>query len=217
MASYSQNKKQKTQCFPDKWEVCHHPFELFFIPPNADKLVIGTFPTYHKNYQATFNFFYGGETNPFWEVFGKVYNKQFKHYAGELAVKERKQLLIDNKVGITDMLKICYRKNGSSKDQDLYPIDLNDVFDLLDKNTCISRLILTSRTEVYGALGLLETYFLQKGLELKKGKIRPDKIMETNFDYLGRNIQVLIPYSTSPTNTHSTPELLFEMYKYCLE
>ncbi len=205
-----------TKWIPDSWEVCEHPLEPH-IEPGSTKLIIGTFPTRQVNYRNTFKFYYAGEQNRFWEVITEVFKPDFKNFKGEEAVRERKDFFSKNKIGITDMVRKCWRRNDSSLDENLYPIILTDVFKILREVSSINTLVLTSRTKVLGALGLLETYFIQQGLILGAIEKGIDRIWKTKFDFEGRSIKVLIPYSTSPTNTHGTMPKLIEMYKTCFK
>ncbi len=197
------------------WVVCTHPFATF-IPSNATKLIIGTFPTHQKNYESTFKFYYGGEENRFWKVLERVFNYTFEYTTGIAALEERENFLVERKIGITDMLQMCYRQNGNSQDKHLSPIILRDVFGFLEKFPLIEKIILTSRTEVYGALGLLYTYFMQQGRELKKATERSGRILETSFLFGSKTIKVLVPHSTSPSNDHVTFNELVKMYETCL-
>lgn len=200
----------------DTYNIEKHPFEEF-IPQDTKYLIIGTFPTYIDNH--TFNFFYSGKDNAFWKIIEQVFKYSFKSTHDESAVDERKKLLKEKKLGITDMHQLCYRKNSYSTDENLFPIVLNDIFHILKKNTKIDRLILTSRTNVFGALGLLKTYFLQKGKVLEEPMRRDDKILQGSFQFKGRIVNVLVPYSPSPRLIEKGTTTMYElvsMYKYCL-
>lgn len=192
-----------------------HPFETF-IEDDAKYLIIGTFPIQIKNLQ--FDFYYSGKENYFWKIMEYVFNYEFKFHSGNDAVIERKQFLSNRKIGMTDMYEKCYRKNGFSTDESLFIITLRDIFSMLEKHPTIDTLILTSRTEVIGALGLLKTYFIQNNLELRKPE-KYDKIMISDFVFNERKIEVLVPYSPSArvvgegkTNVNEVAE----MYRYCL-
>lgn len=200
----------------DNYEIEEHPFETF-VPENAEVLIIGTFPTHNNNHR--FNFFYSGKDNSFWSIIEQVFKLSFQHDIGNKAVEERKAFLKSKGIGITDMHEKCYRKNGYSTDENLFPIILKDIFAILDEHASIKRIVLTSRTEVFGALGLLKTYFLQKGLELEQPEKRTDKVLEGSFVYKEREIEVLVPYSPSPRLIEkgtTTMEELVKMYRQCL-
>ncbi|MCG3167387.1 MAG: hypothetical protein POELPBGB_03177 [Bacteroidia bacterium] len=200
----------------DTYTVETHPFETF-IPAAATHLIIGTFPTHQQNF--TFNFYYSGENNNFWKIIEEVFNHKFKHSDGDAAVEERKKFLTNKRVGITDMIIKCYRRNNKSTDENLFPIILQDVFSIIDNHKEITTLVLTSRTEVFGALGLLKTYFLQRNLEFGNLERRSDKVMTGNFKRENRIIDVVVPYSPSyrlTKNGKTTNEELVKMYKSCL-
>lgn len=200
----------------DTYEVEEHPFETY-IPSNATRLIIGTFPTYKDNYKV--NFFYSGQDNLFWNVLENVFNTELIYNEGEIAVIERKKLLKDNNIGITDMLLKCYRKNKWSSDESLFPIVHNDIFEILKTNRAIRTLVLTSRTKIYGALGLLETLFLQRSIDFDWPVKRKDNILEGKFEFNRTTYNILVPYSPSPRLIKggiTTKADLIEMYRCCL-
>lgn len=197
-----------------KYTCINHPFEPF-IPKGAKTLVIGTFPTRSGNFQ--FPFYYSGKDNRFWPVMENVYRLRFKHHAGKNAVDERKEFLASKQIGITDMLLKCYRLAEKSQDKHLYPILLNDIFSILDQHDSIDCLLLTSRTEVYGALGLLNIHFQSEGRTLEYPVRNRHNILEGGFQHNTRNIEILVPISPSPSAEKSADlETLIEMYKLCL-
>jgi G:T/U-mismatch repair DNA glycosylase len=201
----------------DIFEIEDHPFGNY-IPQGSKYLIVGTFPTHRRNF--AFDFFYSGGDNVLWGMLGKVFGYSFEHAKGEEAVAERKQFLEKKGIGMTDMLEKCYRKNNFSTDENLFPIKLMNIFSLLDKHETINRLILTSRGDVIGALGLLKTYFLQNNLILDEPKKRSDRIVEGNFAHRGREIDILVPYSPSPRVTEKnliTPAEHVQMYRSCFK
>lgn len=201
----------------DVYNIEKHPFDTVTFP-GVKYLVIGTFPTHKDNFR--YDFFYSGKENLFWEIIETVFKHTFQFHSDKKAVKERQDFLKAKNIGMTDMYEMCYRKNNYSTDENLFPIILTDIFSLLDKNSTIERLILTSRTEVFGALGLLKTYFLQKHKVFPTIVKRPDKIMEGQFRFKERDIKIFIPYSPSPrllNDNRTTKYELFEMYKVCLK
>lgn len=199
----------------DDWEICKHPFATH-VKPGATRLIIGTFPTYQDNYKNTFEFYYAGERNRFWEVINEVFKPDFKYYNGSEAKKEREEFFFKNGIGITDMHEKCWRRNKSSLDKDLYPIILTDVFKILREFNTIKTIILTSRTGPMSALGLLRTYFIQQDRNLEDSVEDIFRIKRTEFEFEGRVIKVLVPHSTSSTNDKVTMSQLIAMYKKCL-
>lgn len=193
-----------------------HPFGSF-VPNKAKQLILGTFPTHKDNWR--FDFFYSGQNNLFWEILAQVFGHHFQYFEGENAVAERKLVLSENKIGLADMHEMCYRRNTCSTDESLFTIVMTDVFSILKQNPSIERIILTSRTEIIGALGLLKTYFLQQGMELNEPLKRDDKILEGHFENMGKKIKLFVPYSPSfrlISKKITTLDELVSMYRHCL-
>lgn len=201
----------------DKFEIENHPFGSY-IPHGSKYLIVGTFPTHRRN--LAFEFFYSGGDNVLWGMLGEVFGYSFEHTKGDKAVTERKQFLDVNNIGMTDMLEKCYRKNNLSTDENLFPIKWMDIFSLLNEYESINRLILTSRGDAIGALGLLKTYFIQNDLVLAEPHMRKDRILEGHFVHRGRKIDVLVPYSPSPRVVEKkliTPAEHVQMYRSCFK
>lgn len=197
-----------------KYSCLNHPFETF-VPTGAKTLIVGTFPTRPTNLR--YQFFYSSETNRFWPVMEGVFGIKFQHHSGVRAVNERKEFLTEKRIGITDMLLKCYRLAEKSQDKHLHPILLNDIFLLLDKHTTIECLLLTSRTEIYGALGLLNMYFLSEGRKLDYPLKNGHNILEGSFSHQNKDVELLVPISPSTSAEESADlETLIKMYKLCL-
>jgi G:T/U-mismatch repair DNA glycosylase len=176
------------------YEVEDHPFKTL-ITRKSKCLVIGTFPTYKDNFQ--FNYYYSGTKNLFWKILEKVFNHPFQHTSGKEAVAERNDFLNEHNIGITDMVAKCYRKNRWSGDENIFPIILQNIFKTIDDGESLQRLILTSRTDVVGALGLLKTFFIQNGLNLPDPVSREDNIKQIHLIHKNRAIEILVPFSPS--------------------
>src|SRR5882672_1294497 len=97
-----------------------HPWPPF-IPKHATKLLLGTFPTREEN-RKTYNFFYPNVSNRFWQTLSHVaMKKPLQYFKGDLAIEERKNILIKLEMGIADMGHQVLRQNNTSLDQHLFP------------------------------------------------------------------------------------------------
>jgi hypothetical protein len=119
---------------------------------------------------------------------------------------------------ITGMIEMCYRKEISSQDRDIIPVKLRDIFAILDQNQTIDTLILTTRSGILSAEGLLKTLFLIHKEKLVLQKIYNDVLIgEFNRE---RSIKVLVPYSTSRSYHQDDPkkyQQVEKMYAYCFD
>jgi hypoxanthine-DNA glycosylase len=207
MTTYYQNKEE--------YIFDYHKFSSE-IPINAKWLIIGTFPTLEKNLE--YKFYYSSKTNIFWRVIEEIFAYKFIHHKNEIAILERKDFLKENRIGMTDIIEMCFRKVNSSQDQSIIPIKLRDIFTLLDNFNTIDTIILTSRSGIISSEGLFKTLFLMdnKTLNLKKNE---NGIRVGEFER-GRKIKVLVPYSTSKSYHKDEPkkyDQVKKMYAYCFD
>ena len=196
------------------YETCRHPF-VSYIPKDSRFLVLGTFPTHADN--SDFDFFYGNNKNYFWEIMQDVHGGRLISNKGTAAVAERQAYLESHQFGISDMLQMCYRKDGRSGDEYLYPIKFLNLFNILEEHKCIDRLILTSRADIVGALGLLKTYLLQQDHPHSLPRVLANKVVSMNFHYSDRKIEVMVPYSPSSRFINDIAILgtVKKMYRFC--
>ena len=198
----------------NSFEVESHPFETS-IPNNSKTIIVGTFPTHQKN--RLFEWYYGGEGNRFWKVIEGVLEHTFTHDMKNRALEERQEIMNKYGIAMTDMVKRCYRKNTLSQDHHLFPIELTDLIELLNKNQSIDTVIFTSRTKVIGALGLFETLLHQKNLQIPKMTNRQG-MLEGWLPLHHADISLLVPYSPSKTLSEkdfANTDKLISMYKSC--
>ena len=185
-----------------------HPW-LPFIPINADKIILGTFPTVESN-RGAYEFFYPNPNNDFWKVIFKVANKELEDYKDEEPVKIRKQILSDLRMGIADMGKRILRQKESSKDDNLFPIEYTDIFSILDNNPAIKKIIITSSSGGNSVLSWFQDYCILNKfrLDFKKSNLP----IETTLHYNEYEIKIEIvssPSRLSPIKGDS----LFQMYR----
>ncbi|HCC34436.1 MAG TPA: hypothetical protein DEQ02_01890 [Ruminococcaceae bacterium] len=126
-----------------------HPYEPY-VPQNAEKLIIGTIPPYRfcikplKLFARDVNFFYGSRDSAFWELLSAATGKEFDYENTEAAVNQRKDLLRELKIGITDVIKSCIHKDGKSDDKSLEDEEEKKLKKLLSQNSKINTFLYTS-------------------------------------------------------------------------
>lgn len=148
----------------------------------------------------------------------KVFDFKFRFHEGERAKLEREEFLGRFNIGITDMHKECYRKDNSSSDNDLYPVRLTDILNILDRFKAINTIVFTSRTEAVGAFGLFNTYLYLVGLEMVKTERLNDGLLKGEFVHKMKTYRIWVPYSPSQRSQISKTlglKGLAKMYKKC--
>lgn len=181
-----------------------HPFEPF-IPNNATKLIIGTIPPerfFKKNLsECDVNFYYGSHDNAFWKLISEIANIDFLRKNNSEEIDKRKNFLSNNGIGICDIVKKTYRKNGSSLDRDLDIVEFLDIADILEKHPTINTLIYTSDS---GGVKSFMTKYLKSKFSKEICHRTIDKTQRKySLEINNRKYNVEILYSPSPTALRS--------------
>jgi len=170
-----------------------HPWN-WYIPDGCETVVVGTFPPTRRNW--SFDFFYPNKNNYFWKLIARIAGHSLLYNSGEEAVNERKELLNQLKLGVSDMGQIIRRKTDSSLDQNLEIVAYMDIFKLLRENPSVRKLIFTSSSGKSSAIGWFKDYLSIHRIPFKilQGK-RP---LRTSISISGKLLEIVILYSTSP-------------------
>lgn len=207
MIAESNNKKTRLL------EQEEHPWR-FYIPENCRVLVIGTFPPTTKNW--SFPFFYPNKRNRFWNIMEALAASPLSSYEGELAVVERKKLLDQLKVGVTDMGAIVLRADNSSLDEKLTQHTFTDIIHLLETHPSIERLLFTSSSGSVSAWGWFKQYLTAKGIPHRFVLGKKPCVMECVL--AGRTIALVVAYSTSPRASNRVSfDAMVDMYRVALD
>ncbi len=180
-----------------------HPWN-WYIPVAASKLLIGTFPTDIRNRKHSF--FYCSSTNRFWEVLSVVAGRPFELLSGINAIEERKMILDKLKLGLTDMGKVIYRQQGSSKDHSLFPIEFMDIVQILNEYQTITTLIVSGSTQGNSSLSWFSIFCSLNNIKLNVKELK--KQLATEITIADRSVKVLLAYSSSRLSRITTEKLV---------
>jgi G:T/U-mismatch repair DNA glycosylase len=140
-----------------------------FTPPGATGLLIGTFPSvlvreaFGRLRPTDTDFFYGSIDNNFWPDMGAIYNRSFRFDRSEEAVQQRKDLLDDLKLALSDAVFAC-ETSGSAMDTALQHIELNEhLIATLDHTPTITTLYFTSSSGKVNAESLTLRLLKERG------------------------------------------------------
>ena len=169
-----------------------HPWK-WYVPAGAKSIIIGTFPPTFRNW--SYNYFYPNKNNFFWRILARIAGKPLQYFSGEEAVEERRNILDQLKIGVSDMGKIIRRTDGNSSDENLEIVEYMDIFRILEENPSLRKIIFTSSTGKSSAIGWFKSYLALRGINFRipKGK-RP---LQTTVQIAGKDIEVVLLYSTS--------------------
>lgn len=185
-----------------------HPWSEY-IPEGADKLILGTFPTREEN--RAFKFFYPNRKNRFWGILSKLANLELSDGAkfnSELAVIERKKILDVLRLGISDIGLRVLRQNNSSSDDNLFPLEFKNIFQILDEYPSIETIIITSKSGANSVFSWFRTYCKINDITLPSLSDFEKNLNSMQIEIHNRNINIVIACSTSRATSMSEDYLL---------
>ncbi|HIF50592.1 MAG TPA: DNA-deoxyinosine glycosylase [Thiotrichaceae bacterium] len=96
------------------------------VKSDATILILGSMPG-QKSLDE--NQYYAHPRNNFWPIMFQLFNVK-----NDLVYEQRKQLLLDNKIAVWDVLKSCYREGSLDSDIDNSSIEANDFVSFFENN-----------------------------------------------------------------------------------
>lgn len=149
-----------------KNDISVHPYwgennKQYYIPKGSTKLVIGSMPPQrfciNNRYDDDLDFFYGSKDNFFWNIFNYIninknnFIKNFKELENFRIDNEDKckDILINNGIGIIDIVSSCIHNNNNkgeplASDEDLLSIKPIDLIEVLKEYINIDVIFCTS-------------------------------------------------------------------------
>ena len=170
-----------------------HPWN-WFAPEGSKVLIVGTFPPTKRNW--SFDFFYLNKANFFWRIIAQIAEVELQYATGDLAVEERKGILRKLRLAVTDMGQHIVRSNNSSLDENLAIVKYMNIFQILDENPGISKIIFTSSSGKESAARWFNNFLALS--EIKHRFPTGKRPIKSSFQYKDRTIELVVLYSTSP-------------------
>jgi len=123
-----------------------HPYEPF-IQDNTQKLIVGTLPpprfTTGELLEKDVDFCYGSYYNSLWLFIDKIHNLNLRFDNSQEAVEQRKQFLIQQKIGVCDIVASAERDKIDASDLGMKNIKLRDVIGYIKTYPSIETILFT--------------------------------------------------------------------------
>ncbi|GAA4236513.1 hypothetical protein GCM10022291_21020 [Postechiella marina] len=146
-----------------------HPYKPF-IKSDTTKLIVGTLPPPRFStgnlLDKDVNFCYGSYYNSLWLYIDKIHNLMLRFDNSQEAINERKTFLINNKIGVCDIVDSCEREKIDASDLGMQNIKLRDVIGYLKKFPNINTILFTGGNSKNGP-----EYFFRKHIKDYKLKL----------------------------------------------
>ena len=176
-----------------------HPFEPF-IKKDTTQIIVGTLPPprfcTEQLKPKDVNFCYGSCDGLLWPVIEKLFKQTWLYNNGDLAISQRKDFLIKNKIGFCDIVESCNREKVDASDLGMSNVKLRDILGYVKKHKSITTIIFTGGNSKNGP-----EYFLRKVLkenDMKYNVISNNIPRVHEFIYDNRSIKTIS--LTSPSN-----------------
>jgi G:T/U-mismatch repair DNA glycosylase len=178
------------------------------IPRGATKLFIGTFPTDQRN--RVFDFFYCSSTNRFWRTLSAIVPNPSHDLNQGDPIENRKVLLQQLNLGLTDMGRKVLRQQGSSSDDSLFPIEFMDIIQIVIHYPELDTLIVSGDTQGNSSLSWFATFCELNGISFNAKIFKKDG--QGVLVMAGRSLKVVQAFSPSRLS-RKTDEELEENYR----
>ena len=178
-----------------------HPYSPF-IPANANKLIVGTLPPPRFSMgnlkKGDVDFCYGSIDGQLWKILNEIFNLNLHFETTQLAIQQRKDFLIENNIGICDIVASCERKKMDASDLGMENIQLRNLLLFLKLHPKVKTLLLTGGNSKNGP-----EYHLRR--QLKEQNITLTPISKTapriHSFKINENRTIKVVSLTAPTGT----------------
>ena len=147
-----------------------HPYQPF-IKPDTTKLIVGTLPpprfSTGELLEKDVDFCYGSYYNSLWLFIDKIHDLNLKFDNSEAAVKQRKQFLIKQKIGVCDIVESCERQKIDASDLGMQNIKLRNLVGYLKDYPNINTLLFTGGNSKNGPEYFFRKHLKDFGLKLE--------------------------------------------------
>ena len=140
-----------------------HPYPPF-IKKDTTKLIVGTLPpprfTTGQLLEKDVDFCYGSYYNSLWLYIDKIHSLGLRYDNSQEAIQQRKRFLIQNKIGVCDIVASAEREKIDASDLGMTNIQLRDLIGYLLKYPNIDTLLFTGGNSKNGP-----EYFFRKHIK----------------------------------------------------
>lgn len=147
-----------------------HPY-VPFIKNDTTKLIVGTLPpprfTTGDLLEKDVDFCYGSYYNSLWLFIDKIHDLKLRFDNSQEAIIQRKQFLINHKIGVCDIVESCERDKIDASDLGMQNIVLRDLMGYLKQYPKVDTLLFTGGNSKNGPEYFFRKHLKEYGLKLE--------------------------------------------------
>lgn len=170
-----------------------HPYKPY-IPKNATKLIVGTLPPPRFSLgnlkKGDVDFCYGSIDGQLWKILNQIFKLNLHFETTNFAIQQRKNFLIENNIGICDIVASCERQKIDASDIGMENIALRDMLFYIKANTKVDTLLLTGGNSKNGPEYHLRRQLKEQHITLKLISLETPRIHQFTIEG-SRKIKVI--------------------------
>ena len=147
-----------------------HPYKPF-IKNDTTKLIVGTLPpprfSTGELLEKDVDFCYGSYYNSLWLFIDKIHDLNLQYDNSQEAIEQRKQFLIQQKIGVCDIVDSCEREKIDASDLGMKNIKLRDLIGYLTQYPNIDTLLFTGGNSKNGPEYFFRRHIKEYNLKLE--------------------------------------------------
>ncbi|MDU8885335.1 uracil-DNA glycosylase family protein [Yeosuana sp. MJ-SS3] len=147
-----------------------HPYQPF-IQDNTRKLIVGTLPPPRFSVgdllEKDVDFCYGSYYNSLWLYIDKIHGLNLRYDNSQEAIEQRKQFLLENRIGICDIVESCKREKIDASDLGMQNIVLRNLVGYVKKYPNVQTLLFIGGNSKNGPEYFFRKHLKEYDLELE--------------------------------------------------
>lgn len=147
-----------------------HPYQPFLFK-EATKLIVGTLPpprfTSGELKDGDVDFCYGSRDGQLWPILNEIFNLNLLFNTTDEAIIQRKNFLVENKIGICDIVASAERSKVDASDLGMQNIKLRNLLVYLKEFPNVHTLLFTGGNSKNGPEYFFRRHLKENGLNLK--------------------------------------------------
>ncbi|RYC50252.1 uracil-DNA glycosylase family protein [Flagellimonas olearia] len=185
-----------------------HPYEPFLFP-EATKLIVGTLPpprfTTGEFKPEDVDFCYGSCNGMLWPILDRIFNLGLKYETTAEAVEQRKTFLLEQRIGVCDIVHSAEREKIDASDLGMQNVVLRDLLGYLKEYPNIETLLFTGGNSKNGPEYFFRRLLKEHNLKLKVISNEVPRIHELELPLTPSSLSVRAPSRTIKTVSLTAP------------
>lgn len=147
-----------------------HPYEPFLFP-EATKLIVGTLPpprfTTGDLKPDDVDFCYGSRNGMLWPILDRIFGLELKFETTPAAAEQRKRFLLEQKIGVCDIVASAERQKIDASDLGMQNVQLRDMLGYLTEYPAIETILFMGGNSKNGPEYFFRRLLREQGLKLE--------------------------------------------------